>query len=168
MLPSRRLDLDMRLLLTVLLSVCVLALTPLMRRETAQAQQILIDTTATQYAEYAKDVDALAEGPLTYWIKVVNLPGWKVMLRADTLTDASAQTYSREEYRSALIVVDMRQLPHVDVAELLLHELLHIKLSPYTTSARMAAGPHGPVLQDLMRREEALVTDLTRSYLWRP
>lgn len=129
----------------------------------ASAQQVHIDTTSAQYHQRTAFVDSLVRGPVVRWVERLRFPDWRITIRADTLeAGVVARTYAREEYRQALIVFDLDQLDQVDFDEVLVHELLHIKLSGYTTLARALAQSHA-IANELQRREEALVTDLMRS-----
>jgi hypothetical protein len=133
-----------------------------------EAQQVEIDTTTEQYHVRRTFVDSLARYPLSRWAKTLKLTGWRIVLQADTLAEATAQTHLREAYRTALIIVDLRRLEWPLIDEVILHELWHIRLSGYTTTVRMVTGAQdGPIAWMLSQQEEALVTDLTRGMLWR-
>ena len=131
----------------------------------AEAQNVVIDTSTVQYRRHGAAVDNLVNGPFRYWVGVLRFPGWHITFRADSLEDAAARTYIRDEYRAMLVVVDLAQLDG-NVDEILLHELLHAKIAAYTTFAHALAGDNVQLQMELQRREEALVTDLSRSKLW--
>ena len=72
-------------------------------------------------------------------------------------------------YKNALIVVDVRRIRETDVNEVFVHELWHVKLSPYTEFANNFVDGHdgGPISGHIRVNEERLVTELTRTLLWR-
>lgn len=137
----------------------------------ADAQQIVVDTSTAQYKQHPKRVDSLAVGPLATYAAKLKLGGWRILLKADSLETATALTYVSEPYRNAMIVVDLRRLSPFHHDEVILHELWHVRLSPYTAFVGILLGGHdGPgsiLLDEAQRKEEGLVTDLTRAMLWR-
>ena len=96
----------------------------------------------------------------------MGLKDWRVTIQADSLPGMTvAQTHTLEPYRWAIIIVDLRGIDSTNVDEIMLHELWHVRLSSYTTTARITADTLAR--WHLQQREEALVTDLTRAMLWR-
>lgn len=134
-----------------------------------EAQQIRVDTSTAQYKANRALVDSIASVTLVKWLKAVPLPGWRLILRADTLAEAVAQTRLNEPYRNALIVLDLRGLEATDYDEAILHELNHIRFSQYSAFVQLLLGGHesSPLLWELQRKEESYVTDVTRAMLWR-
>lgn len=132
-------------------------------------QRIEIDTTAASYRRDSARVDSLARGPLLSYAKYLRLNGWRIVFRADTLGgDTVAVTRASEPYRNSMIVLDIRKIDASTTDEVLLHELWHIKLSPYTRLIKELVGAHdGFISWEVAKKEEALVTDLTRMMLWR-
>lgn len=135
----------------------------------ASAQRIEIDTSTAQYQAHSARVDSLARGPLITYAKYLRLVGWRIALRVDTLgADTVAITRVNEPYRNSMIVMDMRKLREDNTDEIVLHELWHIKLAPYTRLINELVGAHeGFISWEVAKKEEALVTDLTRMLLWR-
>ena len=135
----------------------------------ASTQRIEIDTSTAQYRAHPAFVDSLARGPVLNFARVLRLTGWRIVLRADSLgQDTVAVTRSSDAYRNALIVIDVRNLDADNREEIVLHELWHVKLSSYAGIIRELVGAHEGFLSwEVARKEEALVTDLTRMMLWR-
>jgi hypothetical protein len=132
-----------------------------------EAQQIVVDTTTEQYRGRRAFVDSVG-GIVLKWSGRVPLSGWRIVLRADTLTAATAQTRLSEAYRTALIVVDLRSLDAENADEAILHELFHLKIAAYTSLVQtLVYANEGFIVRVFQRAEEALVTDLTRAMLWR-
>ena len=100
------------------------------------------------------------------WGARLGLKDWRVTIQADSLPGMTvAQTHTLEPYRWAIIIVDLRGIDSTNVDEIMLHELWHVRLSSYTTTARVSSD--SLARWHLQQREEALVTDLTRATLWR-
>ena len=134
-----------------------------------EAQQIVLDTSTAQYKANQKYVDSLVAGPFITWVKRFRLSNWRLTLRADSLGGHTAVTYVTEPYKNALIVIDVPRLQMADPNEVVVHELWHVKLSLYTEFANNFVDGHegGPMSAHLRLNEERLVTDLTRTLLWR-
>lgn len=130
-----------------------------------EAQSVQIDTSTAQYRQFRPQVDSLVTGPFMRWVRWFALPHWKITIQADSLSVETAETYINETYRNALIRMDMRRMRNADVDEVFVHELFHIKLSPYTTFVTNYIDGHGEsiVSAHLRLNEERLVTDLTRT-----
>lgn len=135
----------------------------------AHAQQIQTDTSTTQYKQNQGYVDSLVAGPILTWVKRFRLPNWKIIIQADTLSIETAETYINETYKNTLIRIDVRRMRIADIDEVIVHELFHVKLSPYTAFVTNYVDGHGEgiVSAHLRLNEERLVTDLTRTLLWR-
>lgn len=134
----------------------------------AQQTRITVDTTTEQYRAESARVDSLAVGAFAQWLARWQFPNWTVQMRVDTLTDGFVgETVANEMYRNATVTLDTRKLAQSDTDEVMCHETLHIKLTPYTELARSLSGEHEIVLRELSHREEALVSDICRGILWR-
>lgn len=134
-----------------------------------EAQQVHIDTSTAQYKADQQYVDSIVQGPFLRWVKWFRLPHWKIIIQADSLNLETAESYINETYRNALIKIDVRRLKVTDVDEVFVHELFHLKLSPYTMFVGNFFDGHdgGAMSAHLRLKEERLVTDLTRTLLWR-
>src|SRR3990167_3684833 len=145
-----------------------------------EAQQIVLDTSTAQYKANAKYIDSLIAGPFLHWVKVLRLPFWRIVIRADSLpyndnphhqvaqSFVTAATYVNEPYRNALIIVSVERLHDTDPNEVFLHELWHIVFAPYTqfVGAYFDGTSAGPLSGELRLKEERLVTERTRAMLW--
>ena len=136
----------------------------------ADAQQIVLDTSTAQYKANTRYVDSLVTGPFVMWARRFRLTNWRITVRADSLAITTAETYVNEPYKNAVVVFDVRRMATTDANEIFVHELWHVKLSPYTEFAGNFFDGHdgGPLSAHLRLNEERLVTDLTRTLLWRP
>ena len=121
-------------------------------------QTVSLDTAGAQYRAQPRLIDSLAQRTLV-WARRLRLFDWRITVRADSLADAVAQTYVHPDYKMALVIFDTKNADAWDEARVIVHELLHIKISPYTTTARLL-GAHAYMTRDLARREEELVTSL--------
>lgn len=146
----------------------------------AHAQQIQIDTSTAQYKENKKYIDSLVQGPFVQWAKRFPVPFWRITIRVDSLGSGDspnhvtqshvvAETYVNEPYHNAMVIMDVRRLKALNPIEVFVHEMWHIALSPYTWFVNMFFDGHdaGPLSGLLRLNEERLVTDLTRTLLWR-
>ena len=134
-----------------------------------EAQQIQIDTSTAQYKANQKYVDSLVQGPFLTWVRHFRLSNWRLVVRADSLGMETALTYLNEPYKNAIIVFDVRRMKENNPVEVFVHELWHIKLAQYTLFVSNFFEGHdaGVLLGHLQQKEERLVTDLTRTLLWR-
>lgn len=126
-------------------------------------QALRYDTTTAQYQTHGATLDSLARGPVLRWAQRLRLHDWTITLSADSLGEGIvAQTVTRDEYKLAWITLDLAKKPVWDVDKVIVHELLHVKVSPYTTLPRVGLGMHGGLLGLVIaREEERLVTELT-------
>lgn len=133
--------------------------------EPCEAQVIVVDTTTPQYQKDSGAVMNLARSYVAPYAQRLHLAGWMIVLRADTLSEGiSAQTWVYTEYRNAQIIVDLTKSDPDGIAQVVLHEVLHIKVAPL---GNLGLWSSNGIVHMLVQQEiEALVTDLTRSILW--
>lgn len=133
--------------------------------QSVQSQQVRIDTTTAMYQEAGLPLIVPIAGRLQRWAKALDLDRWQITLRLDSLPEhVVGQTQAAEAYRIVIIVLDLRGAEPERLDEILVHELWHIKLAPYTTYAKTMAHVNDDnlLLWVLQQREESLVTELTR------
>lgn len=96
---------------------------------------------------------------------LMGLDNWKIVAQYHDISDDEYMTcHPSPGYLRAYINVNMDLMDNMATLQrTVIHELVHIQLSPYTDAAVVFAGDNRKVLDDL---EEFVVTQIERWPLW--
>jgi len=136
---------------------------------TLEAQTLHVDSTTVQYGRFA-DQRAAILVMIQRAAPRIGLGGWQFAVVFDSVPrrpDAppgrsAAGVLPKPQLRAAVLFFDLREIPRYGECEIVLHELLHIRISPVLALAYHVTQDH-PIVQDMVRGEaHGFVTDLAR------
>lgn len=107
----------------------------------------------------------IAEREFKKYVEVFGLDRWEMVVAFNpSNADVYGEVVCEPEYHRAEILLNLNKLDSLDVLrKTIVHEILHVVLSPMTNAAKVFAGDHAKVLEDL---EDSVVTHVEKLSIW--